>query len=78
MGRVVIFNAQDTKVPANFLKLPDRDLETHDNRWLLQLKADTNELLADGLLEGWKLNRLLWKEILRQRSRRPRLITEAI
>ena len=51
-GPVVIFNAQDTKVPANFVKLPDRDLKTLDNRGLLQLKADLNELLADGLLEG--------------------------
>lgn len=51
-GRVVIFNAQDTKVPANFLKMPDRDLETLDNRGLLQLKTDLKELLADGLLEG--------------------------
>lgn len=51
-GRVVIFNAQDTKVPSNFLKLTDNDLLTHDNRLLLQVKADTNELLTSELLEG--------------------------
>ena len=49
---MIIFNAHDSKVPSNFLKLTDHDLETHDNRSLLQVKADTNELLADGLLEG--------------------------
>jgi nucleotide-binding universal stress UspA family protein len=50
-GRVVIFNAQDTKVPAGFLKLPDANLETLD-RGLAQLKVNLNKLLADSLLEG--------------------------
>src|SRR5918996_4157497 len=51
-GRVVIFNAQDAKVPPNLLTLAERDLKEQDNRWLLQLRADTKELLADQLLDG--------------------------
>jgi len=51
-GRVVILNAQDAKVPPNLLTLPERDLEGQDNRWLLQLRADTKEVLADRLLDG--------------------------
>jgi nucleotide-binding universal stress UspA family protein len=47
----VIFNAQDTKVPAGFLKLPEANLETLD-RGLAQLKVNLNKLLADSLLEG--------------------------
>ena len=51
-GRVVLLNVQDGKVPANLLTLPEFVFEEQQNNWLLQLRAQMKELLADPLLRG--------------------------
>jgi nucleotide-binding universal stress UspA family protein len=51
-GRVVLFSVQSAKVPENLLTLPDRIFEEQENRWLLQLRSEVRELLADPLFEG--------------------------
>jgi nucleotide-binding universal stress UspA family protein len=51
-GRVVLFSVQDAKVPANLFTLPERVLEDQDTRWLLQLRNEVKQLLADPLFEG--------------------------
>ena len=51
-GRVLLANVQDAKVPANLLTLPERIFEDQDNNWLLQLRSQVKELLADPLLTG--------------------------
>jgi nucleotide-binding universal stress UspA family protein len=51
-GRVVLFSVQDAKVPANLLTLPERIFEDQENYWLLQLRSDVRELLADSLFNG--------------------------
>ena len=51
-GRVVVLNVQDAAVPANLLTLPEFVFEEQQNTWLLQLRAQVKELLADPLLRG--------------------------
>jgi nucleotide-binding universal stress UspA family protein len=51
-GRVLLLNVQDAKVPANLLTLPEHVFQDQDNRWLLQLRSQAKELLADPLLKG--------------------------
>src|SRR6266581_2926172 len=51
-GRVVLFSVQDAKVPANLLTLPERVLQDQDTRWLLQLRNQVQDLLADPLFDG--------------------------
>ncbi len=51
-GRVVLFSVQTAKVPANLLTLPERVLEDQDTKWLLQLRNEVKDLLADPLFEG--------------------------
>jgi len=51
-GRVVLFSVQGARVPANLLTMPDYVFEDHENRWLLQLRADARELLSDPLFAG--------------------------
>src|SRR5712691_7094634 len=51
-GRVVLFSVQSATVPENLLTLPERIFEEQENRWLLQLRAEGKELLADPLLAG--------------------------
>jgi nucleotide-binding universal stress UspA family protein len=51
-GRVVVFSAQGAKVPDNLLTLPEDELERSDNRWLIQIRADVNDLLRDPLFSG--------------------------
>lgn len=51
-GRVVLFSVQGAKVPANLLTLPERIFEEQDKRWLLQLRLQVRELLADPLFDG--------------------------
>jgi nucleotide-binding universal stress UspA family protein len=51
-GRVVVLNVQDAQVPANLLTLPEFVFEEQQNNWLLQLRAQVKELLADPLLRG--------------------------
>jgi len=48
-GRVLLFSVQDATVPANLLTLPEHVFEEQENRWLLQLRAEVKELLADPL-----------------------------
>jgi nucleotide-binding universal stress UspA family protein len=50
-GRVVLFSVQSAPVPANLLTLPERVFE-EDQRWLLQLRSQVLELLADPLFDG--------------------------
>jgi nucleotide-binding universal stress UspA family protein len=51
-GRVVLFSVQSASVPANLLTLPERIFEEQDNKWLLQLRAEVRNLLADPLFNG--------------------------
>lgn len=51
-GRVVLFSVQGAKVPANLLTLPEHVFEEHENRWLLQVRAEVKGLLADPLFDG--------------------------
>src|SRR2546428_431440 len=51
-GRVVLFSVQSARVPENLLTLPERIFEEQENRWLLQLRAEVKELLADPLFAG--------------------------
>lgn len=51
-GRVLLLNAQDAKVPANLLTLPDYILEEQENSWLVDLRSQARDLLADPLLKG--------------------------
>lgn len=51
-GRIVLFSVQNAKVPDNLLTLPDHIFEEHENQWLLQLRAEVKDLLADPLFEG--------------------------
>ena len=50
-GRVVLFSVQSAKVPLNLLTLPERVFEEQENRWLLQLRSQVRELLADPLFD---------------------------
>jgi nucleotide-binding universal stress UspA family protein len=51
-GRVVLFSVQSAAVPQNLLTLPEHVFAEPENRWLLQLRAEVKELLADPLLAG--------------------------
>ena len=51
-GRVVLFSVQSAKVPANLLTVPEHIFEEEENRWLLQLRAEVKDLLADHLFDG--------------------------
>jgi nucleotide-binding universal stress UspA family protein len=51
-GRVVLFSVQSAKVPENLLTLPEHVFEEQENRWLVQLRAQVQELLSDPLLSG--------------------------
>jgi nucleotide-binding universal stress UspA family protein len=51
-GRVLLLNVQDARVPANLLTLPEHVFHDQDNNWLLQLRSQAKELLADPLLKG--------------------------
>lgn len=51
-GRVVLFSVQSTQVPLNLFTLPERVLEEQENGWLLQLRTEVRDLLADPLFAG--------------------------
>ena len=51
-GRVVLFSVQSAQVPLNLLTLPERVLEEQENGWLLQLRTEVKDLLADPLFAG--------------------------
>jgi nucleotide-binding universal stress UspA family protein len=51
-GRVVLFSVQSASVPRNLLTLPERIFEEQDNRWLLQLRSEVRNLLANPLFDG--------------------------
>lgn len=51
-GRVVLFSVQTAKVPPNLLTLPKHIFEEEENRWLLQLRGEVEDLLADALFAG--------------------------
>src|SRR6184192_3951364 len=51
-GRVVLFSVQPASVPANLMTLPRRVLQDQDSTWLLQLRAQVEDLLTDPLFDG--------------------------
>ena len=51
-GRVVLFSVQSGSVPANLLTLPERVFEDQQNRWLLDVRTEVRQLLADPLFDG--------------------------
>jgi nucleotide-binding universal stress UspA family protein len=51
-GRVVLFSVQSAQVPLNLLSLQERALEEQENVWLLQLRNEVRDLLADPLFAG--------------------------
>jgi nucleotide-binding universal stress UspA family protein len=51
-GRVVLFSVQSAKVPPNLLTLPEHVFEEQENRWLLQIRTEVRNLLADPLFNG--------------------------
>jgi nucleotide-binding universal stress UspA family protein len=51
-GRVVLFSVQSAQVPLNLLSLPESVLEEPENGWLLQLRSEARDLLADPLFAG--------------------------
>lgn len=58
-GRVLLLNAQDAKVPANLLTLPEYVFEEQENQWLLEVRARVKELLADPLLNSVEVDPIL-------------------
>src|SRR5918993_4165245 len=51
-GRVVLLSVQSAAVPANLLTLPDRVFDEQQNRWLLDVRTEVRNLLADPLFDG--------------------------
>lgn len=51
-GKVVLLSVQGAPVPPNLLTLPESVIEKQENRWLLQVRNDMKELLADPFLTG--------------------------
>jgi nucleotide-binding universal stress UspA family protein len=51
-GRVLLFSVQNANVPANLLTLPERVFEEEQNHWLLQVRTEVRNLLADPLFDG--------------------------
>jgi nucleotide-binding universal stress UspA family protein len=51
-GRVVLFSVQSGKVPMNLLTMPEHVFEEHENKWLLQVRTEVRNLLADPLFDG--------------------------
>ncbi|MEP6921662.1 MAG: universal stress protein [bacterium] len=58
-GRVVLLSVQSGTVPANLLTLPEQVFVDQDNKWLLQLRTDVRELLADPLFDGLEVEPLI-------------------
>jgi nucleotide-binding universal stress UspA family protein len=51
-GRVVLFSVQSASVPPNLLTMPERVFADQENYWLLQLRTEVRNLLADPLFDG--------------------------
>ncbi|MBC8031921.1 MAG: universal stress protein [Pyrinomonadaceae bacterium] len=51
-GRVVVFSVQSGSVPANLLTMPEGVFAEQENHWLLQLRTEVQNLLADPLFDG--------------------------
>ena len=51
-GRIVMFSVQTANVPPNLFTLPERIFAEEENTWLLQLRTQVLELLADPMLDG--------------------------
>ena len=49
---MVLFSVQSARVPPNLLTLPEEVFEEQENRWLLQLRTEVRDLLADPLFDG--------------------------
>src|SRR5262245_60530721 len=50
-GSVVLFSVQSGKVPENLFTLPKHIFEEQENEWLLQLRGEVKDLLADPLFD---------------------------
>ena len=48
----MLFSVQSASVPPNLLTLPERVFEEQENRWLLQIRTEVRDLLADPLFDG--------------------------
>jgi nucleotide-binding universal stress UspA family protein len=51
-GEVVLFNVQETTVPPDLLTLADHIFEDPENHWLIRVRSDLRDLLADPVLAG--------------------------
>src|SRR5713226_6836689 len=51
-GRIILFSVQTGTVPPNLMTLPAHVLEEQDTKWLLQLRNQVRDLLADPLFDG--------------------------
>lgn len=51
-GRVVVFSVQGSKVPVDLLAQPEGDSAEHEDKWVLQLRNDIKDVLADPLFSG--------------------------
>jgi len=51
-GRVILLNAQNAKVRSDILQAPQDLFESNEERWLLQLRNELKDLLADPILKG--------------------------
>lgn len=51
-GRVVMFSVQSGSVPANLLTMPEHFFAEQENQWLVQIRTEVRNLLADPLFDG--------------------------
>ena len=51
-GEVIMLNVQAAKVPPNLLTMPEHIFEDQENNWLLQVRSDVKDILADPMLSG--------------------------
>ncbi|MGH9961200.1 MAG: universal stress protein [Pyrinomonadaceae bacterium] len=58
-GRVVLFSVQSAKVPMNLLTMPEHVFEEQENKWLLQVRTEVRNLLADPLFDGLEVEPVL-------------------
>lgn len=55
-GRIVLFSVQSGSVPPNLLTMPESDFAEPENHWLLQLRSEVRNLLADPLFDGLEVD----------------------
>ena len=50
-GRVVLLSVQGAKVPMNLLTLPEHVFEEQENKWLLEVRSEIRNVMADPLFD---------------------------